>query len=288
MERKLLVTVSEDKRAHCAVHFLGGFIKRKEEFKITLFYTAPRATTDLAKSAEEAREIKKLEDFYLNRGRKALDSAFKELIRYGFSLEQVEEKLVVRRFGKAMDIIQEAEKGLYDAVVLGRRGLSFIEELADESVTKAMLEQDVTIPMWICKGHHKGGKDVLVCVDGSEPSLRTVEHIALILEDQPEHNIVLATVQQHGQGLGEIEEIFERSKDVIEGLKIEPSRVKEKVLRGDNISGTILDEIHSSNYAMVATGRSGKGRGLFERLFIGSVSYEIFKKAQGLAVCICR
>jgi len=283
MQKKLLLTVSENKAFHNSVHFLGKFLDKREDITVTLFYTAPRPEGFGGTGwVEEDQLNQRLRETYLTKGRQALDEAEKELISYGFKGEQIQKRLIIRQLGKIADILQEAQKGLYDAILLGRRGLSFFDELLNSSVTRCMLDYPIDTPLWMCQGH-VGKKSILVCYDGSAPSLRALEHIAFVFQDQPKHSMVIATVND-----GKEKPAFEDAQKILEELTIPQERYQFKVLKGSRVLGVLLDEIKEGDYGMVVTGRSGRGRGLLEKIFMGSVSYGLYKSVKDRTLCIVR
>ena len=151
MSRHLLITVSEQQSALYGVRFVGNLFTNKEDFKLTLYYAVPRGpqvwTGERDHESVHEAEIQAKKN--VNRGRKALQAAQKELVNMGFTDGQIDLRLQHRMFSKAKDIIQEGAEGLYDAVVLGRRGLSRLEEAFDESVSKSVLEEKSNFPIWI-------------------------------------------------------------------------------------------------------------------------------------------
>ncbi|MFN3534627.1 MAG: universal stress protein, partial [Desulfatiglandales bacterium] len=218
-----------------------------------------------------------------NRGKKALAEAERELISFGFKKEQLTQKLVVRQFGKIMDIIQEAEKGLYDAVLLGRRGLSLFDELFDQSVTKEILDHAITVPIWICRKPNNHN-DIAVCFDGSYPSIRCLEHIMFMFKHEERHNIVALIVSDQE---AEVQELTSKIEDLLGATAFNKDRIHTKILKG-RPAPSILKEIRDNPYGMVACGRSGKGRGLLGKIFMGSVSYELYKSLRDITLCISR
>lgn len=284
MEKKLLVTVSEDKAAHFSIHFLGAFMENKQAIDITLFYTAPRAAgVGPATTLEEKLSMERMEEFYVNRGKKALAEAEKELLGYGFKKDQIKTKLVVRKFGKILDIIQEAEKGLYDAVLLGRRGLSLFEELFDQSVTKELLDHAITVPVWICR-KPTNKNDIAVCFDGSEPSQRCLEHIAFMFKDEPKHRVVVITVTEDPKEIDELKSLIDK---ITKETGFDENRLNFNIIRGGRPVSMLLKAV-KEDFGMVACGRSGKGTGLLGKIFMGSVSYELYSSLKDTTLCITR
>jgi len=291
VEKHLLVAVSEDKRALYGARFVGHFFSNKEGMKITLFYTTPkppqlweneRSHETVAQQQEQARQYEK-------KGRRALESGRAELRAHGFKDEQLESKLLARRYSKVMDIVQEAHMGLYDAVVLGRRGLSWIEEAFEESVTKGILEQEFTFPIWMCRQHDLERRNVLVCVDGSDESLRIVDHVGFMLRDEPGHDVTLLMVDTGKSAEGrEPEAVLAKSRDTLLANGVPEERVRNLVLKGSNVIKTIKKEAEEGRYAVVAVGRTGAGQGLLQKIFMGSVSWGLFRELEGLTLWVSR
>jgi nucleotide-binding universal stress UspA family protein len=75
-------------------------------------------------------------------------------------------------------------------VVIGRRGVSKLEELIMGSVSSTVLEKCRDIPIWIVDGR-VDSRTFLVPVDGSEYCLKAFDHLAFILKDNPYAEITL-------------------------------------------------------------------------------------------------
>jgi nucleotide-binding universal stress UspA family protein len=280
MNTHLLVTVSDDPSGLHGVRFLTSFFSVKRNVLLTLFYTAPQPPAvwskemnyeSLSRMEEQSQQIEK-------KGRMALNRAKGKFVESGFSPENIELKLVFRQNTKAMDIIQEAEKGLYDAVVLGRRGLSRLEEaLLQESVSKSMLCEETVAPMWICREPETGRKNVLVCVDGSEPSYRMVDHVGYILNREKRHHMTLLRILPPGGEEGESEKVFEQSRRILEENGYPLDQVSTKVVEAKGVSQAILAAGEEGKFAVIAVGRSGTGGCSLRNVFLGSVSYALFR-----------
>ena len=50
---------------------------------------------------------------------------------------------------EVITIVRESEEGLYDAAVLGRRGLSWFEEMVSDSVSHRILWEELTFPICV-------------------------------------------------------------------------------------------------------------------------------------------
>jgi nucleotide-binding universal stress UspA family protein len=290
MEKHLLVTVSEQKSALKGVRFVGSLFKTTDELKLTLFYTAPRPPRvwEGERTLDTESEMERQATAYEAKGRKALETAKKELIRSGLQQERINTKLQVRRFSKVADIIQEGERGLYDAVVLGRRGLSWIEEAFDESASKGILEKKVSFPLWLCRGFDPSARDILLCVDGSDASYRMADHVGFILNKQQDHRVILFMVKKAGeQEKDRPDAIFSIAGEHLlkNGFPVE--NVETRVVQASNAAKAILKESARGEFAAVAMGRTGKEEGILKSLFTGSVSDALFRGLDKAALWIC-
>lgn len=290
VEKHLLLTVGEQQSAMHGIRFLGRFFSNKEGIKFTLFYTAPRppAVWEGERTAESAVQAEQQARKIEARGRKALDSAGKELTSLGFEPENIATQIKARRFSKIMDIIQEGEEGLYDAVVLGRRGLSWLEEAFDESVSKGLLEQKVTFPIWLCRRPELKRKDVLVCVDGSDAAHRIVDHVGFILGQERKHEVTLLYVRKATGRSGEkYEAILSKCKEELLSHGLSEEMIRVKVVESGSPAKAILKEAEQGKFAAVAVGRTGKGQRLLEKFFLGSVSFKLFRELERSALWVC-
>jgi len=291
MEKHFLVTVSEQKSAFYGVRFMGHLFSNKEEMRVTLFYTAPRPPAVWAgeRTHESVTESERQAKQYEVKGRKALETAKKELIKLGFKQERISTKFQVRRFSKVEDIIQEGVGGLYDAVILGRRGLSLLEAAFDESVTKDLLEEKVNFPIWLCRMPDLERKNVLVSVDGSEHSHRMADHVGFILGEEKSQEVTLLVVKRPGGKLKESpEDILAKSKEILLSNGFPSEMAKTKVIEARNVSDTILKEAEQGKFAAVALGRTGVGQGLLKSIFMGSVSDTLFRELKGAVLWVCQ
>lgn len=281
MDRHLLLTVSERTEGLSGVRFVGHFFSQIQEMKLTLFYLTPRSPDIFESDPEMEMQTKKWEA----KGRQALQGARAELLKTGFKEEQIITKLRARRVSKVMDIVQEGADGRYDAIVLGRRGLSWMEAAFDESVTKGLLEQTVDFPIWICRKPDLNRRNVLACVDGSEASIRMLDHIGFILAQHEDHMLTLLLVTKKGKISDRTpEDVLSESMKLLEASGFAADRIRTKVIHDGSPGKTILKEAAAGGFAAVAVGRTGTGKGLMQKIFVGSVSDTLFHELEGASL----
>ncbi|MDZ7699971.1 MAG: universal stress protein [Deltaproteobacteria bacterium] len=281
MERHLLLTVSERHDGLFGVRFAGRFFSGTKDVKFTVLYLTPKSQGAFESDHDSELHARKWEA----KGRQALQTAKGELLKAGFKEDQLATKLQSRRISKVKDIIQEGAVGQYDAVVLGRRGLSWLEQVYDESVTKEMLQQTVDFPLWICRLPDLNRKNVLACVDGSDASHRMLDHVGFILEPEEHHTVTLMTVAKKGKIADRApEEVFSKSRAVLTGSGISAERIYTKVVDEASPSKAILKAATEGAFAAIAVGRTGAGKGRLKKMFVGSVSDALFQNLQGASL----
>jgi nucleotide-binding universal stress UspA family protein len=270
MQKHILMSVSDDPSSLYGVKFVNDFFKNKDTVRFTLFFIAPRSGRDvefeLDQHMSEACDL-------------ALETARQRLILGGFLEENLLCKIKKRSFSKVKDIIHEANKGLYDAIILGRRGISRLEELINDSVSMRVLEQERKSPIWMCREPEPGRRNVLLCVDGSEPAIHIADHVGFMLKNEDSHSIALFHVSPRGaQGTA----VLDRAKEELVKNGIAPERIKYAQASGSNTDQLILKEAESGKYAVVAAGYAEKPKeGLFR---LGSTSKKLAYNLKGAAL----
>lgn len=277
MDRHILLTISDDHSALQAVRFTCGFFRNVSTLKATLFYVAPNPKAGLSGSeiAKDYSQLSKREAAAKKAAENALSRASEIMVGKNFPKDNLDSKILFQQLGTASDIIQEGLFGLYDAIALGRRGLSRLEELLDKSVSKQIFTTPLETPLWICRQQERPEPSVLLCTDGSPSSLRTADHVGFMLKDEPEHTITITYVDTScgsDNGL----EALAKTRQVLQENSISSSRIKELVVEGKNVSEAIVTLARGGDYGVVATGRTGRGE-TKSRLFWGSVSMNLLR-----------
>jgi len=290
LERHLLVTVSEDTAHQHGLHFVGNFLHHRETLKITLFYVAPLPPQAYGKpeflSAEHADLTDRSGE---ERGRRTLERAATTLAALGLPREHIRTRFKYREYSTAKDILAEAHHGLYDAVVLGHRGISSLEQLWSPSVGRTLLDSQVALPLWICRRPDYTLKNVLLCVDGSGPSLCMVDHAGFVLAREAEHHVTLFTVQAPNLEDETVTgHIFGLARKTLLGNGVPAERIQTKSVSSPEPAEAILEEAREGRYAVVGMGRTGRTHGFLKRIIMGSVSTAVFNELEGSVLWVCQ
>ena len=259
MEKHVMITVSEDKSCLYAARFTGHFFSDKKNIRITLFHSAPPppALWDNERNLQATIQQEEQRQTIRALIQKSLKHAKNECLSMGFHSEDINTKLQDRVYSKVDDIIQEGEKGLYDAVILGRRGLSMLEKLFDESVSDEMFQQRFTFPLWLCRSVDPKRRNILLYVDGSDTSYRMADHVGFILGGEHRHQVTLMVMDEPERA----NDILNKSTSLLIDNNFPPDLIhRQTVHTGENLAKLLMDEADKKRYAAVALGRSGGRR----------------------------
>lgn len=285
MDRHLLITVSEQKSALHGIRFAGHFFSDKTAIKSTLFYSCPKPPEpwDGKKNTEAVQLQKEQERKLINTGKEVLELAIREGMQLGFPKENLYQKLQNRVFTKVADIIGEGEKGSYDAVVLGRRGISMLETAFDESVSKSLFQKDLSFPLWLCRSSDPNRNHVLFHADGGQTSFTMADHVGFMLCTENRHRVdILPTDTVANDPAAR-----DRYAGIFENHGLGPERVSWLTPPKGDLAGSILESVKKKAYASVALGRSNPNDSMLARLFKGPVCSRLFKDLQSAALWVC-
>jgi len=194
MQRKILAAVDGSVYSSNILHYLGRLFEGQRDFLLHLLYIVPGGSLGSGREWLDELEILTMlkpeaRDRYAAAGR-YLQNATQQLGRLGIAPEQITTQVQLSRVDVAGDILNEARKGLYDALVIGRRGLSKLEELVIGSVSTSILDKCHDVPLWIVDGQ-VDSRRFLLPVDGTPHSLKAIDHLCFILKDNPHAEVTL-------------------------------------------------------------------------------------------------
>ncbi|WMW65106.1 universal stress protein [Nitratidesulfovibrio liaohensis] len=299
MERHLLLTMGGDGGESWNLRFVAGFFRRKAALRLTLFYVVPDAY------ASGPGEVI-LSDVQMRHGLEQLAGARRWAVEHGFVPEYVETHAVPRQFGVVRDIVEEAHRGLYDAVVSGRRYLGWLEQTYTTSVSRGLLGEEIAFPLWVCHQPEPDLSDVLLCVDGSGENLRMADHVGFMLAapGAEDHTVTLLHCREPGNGGGQHvgvgaddaplsgEEAIAAAREAVLANGVDESRVRVLVLRARDRADkaeTILRVAEQDRFAVVAVGRrTALPDTLMRRMFGRSVSERLHDRVNRFSLWVSK
>ncbi|HVO85365.1 MAG TPA: universal stress protein [Syntrophobacteria bacterium] len=205
--------------------------------------------------------------------------------------------------GVARDLITESKNG-YDAIVLGRRGLSALQVPFLGSVSTKVIERAHDVAVWLVGGYPQA-PNVLLAVDSSEYAAGMVHyvgsfaapsdaritliHVTRALDPAFRELFSMHTqeVDAFMEQLGaETQAMFKRYREILLHHGIQDDRITTKhVTQAPSRAASILDEARSARYGTVVMGRRGLSK--VYGFLTGRVTNKVLHQGDGLAVWIC-
>ncbi len=305
MEKQILLALDDSLHSKHAVAYAARMAGKIMDLKFTLLCVQPTISLFLADEAKkDAKARAALEKMKAKNAEKALAvlEGYKVLLTdSGIDPSRIEVKTRTKKLGLARDILEVAETGRYDAIVVGRRGVSKLQEMFSGSVTTNLLEHSRVIPVWVVDGVVENN-EIMVAVDGSESALRAVDHLSFMFSASPDARFTLVHVTPRlkdyceidfGEEAKELEEVITKGdKQCVESFMvhaygkftsagIEKDRIEIRELPGSLSVGKALQaEADRGGYGTVVFGR----RGLSKAFFMGSVSNYLINKLSNRAL----
>jgi len=309
--KKLLVALDRSKQSMDAACFITQILPA-EKLEITLFMVfnkLPEVYWDLMRNANSGLDEgvspimigvyereKTAEEFMKQTRKLVLDS--------GVSPESVTVNIHDKKLGIARDILAEAERGDYRAVVIGRTGRSKVKDFVFGNVTHKVVQQIGDVPVWIIGGTPKPGR-ILVALDSSNAALRVIDYVGEVLAgsdfditlfhaarelgaycDETEtkidtsHEEAWLRVVEEKMGVIFVEAVTRLVKAGIDrnqiSIKIEPKVASR--------AAAIINEAQKGNYGTIFAGRRGLSQE--NKLMLGRVTYKLIHNAREMALCI--
>jgi nucleotide-binding universal stress UspA family protein len=308
MTKKILLAVDNSRPSKSAIDYVVQMSSTVPELNYVLFHVQPMVSLFLEEEARKSslakKQLKKVRNRNNQFAHQLLNGYRHDMEAKGIPSDRIETVTLPRKLGYAKDVLDYAIQASYDAIVVGRRGLSGIAKMYAGSVTANILEHSQIIPVWLIDGK-VAGKEILVAVDGSEASLRAIDHISFFLSGNSESRLTILHVAGTAQNYCEIDLEEEPDPDlekmVVRGDKacidqfyshamqkfnqagIGEDRIRLETVQGRrNVGKAIVDFSQKENYGTIVIGR----RGIDKSFFIGSVSRYIINNFSDRALWI--
>jgi nucleotide-binding universal stress UspA family protein len=305
MEKKILLAVDDSVHSKNAIHYAVKMASTVNNLTFSLFHVQPAISQYLldeaAKDLKAKAELKTLVRKNGEASQRILEKHKAQMVKLGIEDKHIDLTTRPRVLGIAKDVMDRAQQGLYDAIVVGRRGLSRIQKAFMGSLTTDLLEHSKVIPVWVVDGNVKSSK-VILAVDGSESSLRAVDHLSFMVGGNPDAQITLFHVMPKVGQFCEVD--FSKKLDNVEKIvtkgdrrciddfyaqaqkKMKKAGIDEDhmeirvVKRTVNVGKAIVNESQKGDFGTVVVGRRGEG----QSFFTGSVSRYVMDKTAGRAL----
>jgi len=304
MDKKILLAVDDSIHSKNAVKYAARISSLANNLSYTLFNVQPTISQyildDAKKDARVSAELSKIKRKNAKEAESVLEKYKTQMINLGIKEQHVDTVTRPKMEGRAKDVLEYARKGLYDTIVVGRRGQSLLKEVFMDCTTCNLLEHARDIPVWVVDGDVAASK-ILLAADGSESSIRAVDHLSFIVGHNPDVRITLFHVVPDSISMGsyavdgfleeflvekdrqKIKDFHDRVRGMFKEAGIPEDRIEIKeVQRSGNAGKAILEEAETGDYGTVVVGRRGDNRSFF----MGSVSKYVLNRTEGRALWV--
>jgi nucleotide-binding universal stress UspA family protein len=309
MEKKILVALDNSMQAIETIDYAAEIYKTIAPARFTLLHIQPALSqylTDEAQHKQSAQlALKKVMAENRNKAQKTLEKAARRMIGKGMDDSLVECMTLPRNIAVADDILALGTAKSFDAILVGRKGASYLRQWFMGSVTANLVEHSAFTPIWVVDGSVPAASKVLLAADGSHATLRALDHLAYMLSNQQEAVVHMLHIRPSLQDFCEIvveeeqtrsaetlifnedqgcmDDFFHQAMAVIKRNGMAEDRMKIVTLDGKlSITGSILRYAGDNGFGTVVFGRSGQSKSAF----FGSVSRGILQKAEGMALWV--
>jgi len=308
-EKRILIAVDGSNESFGATMYVARHWA-PAQLKVTLMHVmraVPELFWDLEKQAAFKQKLKERHREWVDHTTQAAEEflvkAKKILTDANIPEKHVTINLQQARKGVARDLITESKNG-YDAIVLGRRGLSSLQAPFLGSVATKIIERAHDVAVWLVGGYPQA-PNILLAVDCSENAASAVNyvggfaarsdakitmfHVIRALEPtfQELFSMHAQEVDAFMDQLGaETQVMFKRYRDILTNHGIQDDRITSKnVTQASSRAASVLHEARSAGYGTVVMGRRGLSR--VYGFLTGRVTNKVLHQAEGLALWIC-
>ena len=312
MQKKILIAMDGSRFSKGALSYAARIAAMVGDIRFVLFHVQPMISGYLAEEALKSPKARAEMEVLKKKNEAAattlLEAGREELTRMGVDAGRIEIATQPRRAGLAEDILNTAEAGRYDAIGVGRRGLSAFQELFVGSVTSNLVSHSRQIPLWVVDGT-VASDHVLIAVDGSVNALRAVDHAAFMFSDNERVRFEMLHIQPdladfcdgdpEALEAGHLKQsIQEAGRQCVRDFTAKAeARFKESGIGGSQISfreiekrrspaKAIVEAVHKGDFGTLILGRQGMGAGSAGASFMGRVVAAVLQKIDNRAVWI--
>jgi len=282
--KKLLFTISDDPNMFNGLRFLCRFFQNKARFDVTLLcMAAPDSSFCRWRAAGGEQAPGSDQPDMDNNWRLAREEAMRMLLWDGFKPERITIKSTSSMLCRIEDIEAEIGSETYDAMVMGRRGLNRLKDFMSKSLSHKLFKRHPKVPLILCRRPDLNRKNVLLCVNDSEPAYNMSRFVASMLAGESHLvtlcNIIKDTTDERDKSMA----VFRRCEEIMREEGFDDSRLRHMIYPSDYAPRAILDNANWGKFAVVAVGATSNTR---MNLLYGSVSSFLFTELTGSVLWI--
>ena len=308
MEKHILIAIDSSRPSNDIINYAFQLTTAITPITFTLFHVQPAISTYLTEDAKykpgARRALEKIVAENEKKSTELLEEAAQGLMRKGVDETAIHCTTLPRNKSVADDILAYASAKMVDAILVGRRGTSYLKKWFVGSVTANLVEHSQIIPIWVVDGK-VASNDILLAVDGSQSALRALDHLAFMLSGASVNAIKLVHVRPVLQDYCEIkldeddtkaaqsilldddqhcmQDFYSQAVTVLTKNGFDAGKMELDTLDGHlSVTKAIIGYAHDNGFGTIVMGRRGQGKGTF----FGSVSRGMFQRSENRALWI--
>jgi nucleotide-binding universal stress UspA family protein len=307
MEKRILVAVGDCIFSEDAVKYVAKVSSAAKDLTYTLFNVQPMVPRILRAAAKKDAEMKTEVGALISQNAEAARRTVERLKAFmvdeGIAGECIDVVTEPVQVGTSKDILNRAEQGVYDAVVLARRGLTPSRDFFIGTTAAKVIENAFKIPVWVAT-EEEISMSFMIAVDGSANSLRLLDHVVQMVGTQPDLRITLFHVMPrlrhyysiafeiehprlqeilHEEDKLRMNDFHHKAHERLRAAGLSRNQIQTKTsAQSYDISTGILGEARTGRYGTVVVGRRGEG----ESFFTGRIATRLVQKITSQALWV--
>ena len=192
MKKKILVAVDGSVYSSNSLDYLIRLFKNDSNLNIQLLSIVSAGSSDQnwMLDVDPLRTESPVVELRKAKAERYLRDAMARLLRNGFTEDQIDFLVESSSASFATSIHHHANKGIYDGLLIGRRGVGRVGEMFMGSVSADLITKCHEVPLWIIDGEVTSTR-FLLAVHCTPQSLLAADHLAFIMQKNPETRVYL-------------------------------------------------------------------------------------------------
>ncbi len=192
MNKKILVAVDGSVYSSNSLDYLIRLFKNDPNLSIQLLSIVSAGSTDQnwMLDVDPLRTESPVVELRRAKAERYLKDARARLLRNGLDEDQVDTLVESSSASFATSIHHHANKGIYDGLLIGRRGVGKVGEMFLGSVSAELMIKCHEVPLWIIDGE-VSSTTFLLAVHRTPQSMMAADHLAFIMQHNPETRVYL-------------------------------------------------------------------------------------------------
>lgn len=312
MKKNILVCIDGSEAGMNALNYVGGLFAKGGAVSIDLFHILPGLPPLLLDPGENMAEMvylqglaDQVEEENRRKGEAVMAAAREALMNSGVDPSRIRTFIKEPSLHVARDILAKEQETACRGIVLGRHGMSAVEEFLMGGVTHKILQHAKGVP--ICVVHGKAAsRKALVPVVSAPNSKRVLENVAWLLGVSGPMEVTLLHVLEPlaaaettimwtgptGVEAAVEQRILEEAQDMLDQAEtfltergVAPFAITKRLeSTPSGVARTILKMAGEEAFGTIIIGRRGISRA--RQFLFGSVSNKVVQHARDMAVWV--